>query len=204
MKNKINKLSKELIIGYINKYLLKIFNITFYNSLPRHATRFAKTYFNGKPITAIEIGVDAGEHAKSMLKELNIERLYLIDAYKYYEDYLNTEENRKRVRRRLITNEKKAKNKLSNYSYKIVWIKKMSDDAINDVPMVDFIYIDGNHDYPYVKKDIELYWEKLKKGGILAGHDISWQGVSKAFCEFVEKYKLNPHISRMDWWIIKK
>lgn len=36
---------------------------------------------------------------------------------------------------------------------------------------LDFVYIDANHFYDYVKKDIELWYPKIKKGGILAGHD---------------------------------
>ena len=35
----------------------------------------------------------------------------------------------------------------------------------------DFIYIDGLHTYEAVKQDIELYLPKLKKGGIIGGHD---------------------------------
>ena len=35
----------------------------------------------------------------------------------------------------------------------------------------DFIYIDGDHSYEAVKRDIELYLPKLKKGGLIAGHD---------------------------------
>lgn len=35
----------------------------------------------------------------------------------------------------------------------------------------DLIFIDGNHIYPYIKKDIELWLPKVKKGGILCGHD---------------------------------
>lgn len=36
---------------------------------------------------------------------------------------------------------------------------------------LDYVYIDGNHAYDYVKLDLETWYPKLKKGGILAGHD---------------------------------
>jgi len=36
---------------------------------------------------------------------------------------------------------------------------------------LDFIYIDGNHLYDFVKKDILAWLPKLKKPGVIAGHD---------------------------------
>ena len=63
----------------------------------------------------------------------------------------------------------------------------------------DFIYIDGDHSYQGCKKDLELYYPKLKKGGFFGGHDFTgnWNslhnkqyGVQKAVSEFLlEKNK---------------
>lgn len=38
---------------------------------------------------------------------------------------------------------------------------------------VDLFFIDGSHGYEQVKRDISNYWQKLKIGGILLGHDYS-------------------------------
>jgi hypothetical protein len=35
----------------------------------------------------------------------------------------------------------------------------------------DFVYIDSDHRYEYVKRDIDDWWEKLRPGGVMAGHD---------------------------------
>ena len=35
----------------------------------------------------------------------------------------------------------------------------------------DFVYIDDRHDYCSVREALELYWPKLKVGGVMAGHD---------------------------------
>ena len=54
----------------------------------------------------------------------------------------------------------------------------------------DFIYIDADHSYESVKKDIELYLPKLKKGGIIGGHDYcpyAWPNVIKAVDETIGK-----------------
>jgi hypothetical protein len=56
----------------------------------------------------------------------------------------------------------------------------------------DWIYIDGNHLYDYVKKDLEYYYPKVKVGGFITGDDYTeggwWKGgVKKAVDEFVNK-----------------
>lgn len=51
---------------------------------------------------------------------------------------------------------------------------------------IDFCYIDGSHEYTDVKKDILAYLPKIKKGGIIAGHDYNkedWGGVVMAVDE---------------------
>jgi hypothetical protein len=54
-------------------------------------------------------------------------------------------------------------------------IRMSSHDAISNFKdeSIDFIFIDGDHTYDFFRKDIELYWPKLKIGGIMCGHDCS-------------------------------
>jgi len=186
----------------INRFLVENFNFVLLRGFPRHSTRFAKKYFKNKEITAVEVGTYEGYNAKSILKELNIGRFYVIDPYENYSDYASSEPE---TVMKLVKAQKMAKRKLKKYLKKIVWIKKRSEDAIKDLPEVDFIYIDGNHKYEYVKKDMENCFKKLKKGGILAGHDIaSFHGVGEALIEFCSERKIKPRITVTDWWFIKK
>lgn len=39
---------------------------------------------------------------------------------------------------------------------------------------VDFVFIDADHSYEGVKKDILAWLPKVKKGGVLSGHDYAW------------------------------
>jgi predicted O-methyltransferase YrrM len=39
--------------------------------------------------------------------------------------------------------------------------------------LIDFLFIDGDHTYDGVKKDFEMYSQLVKKGGIIAFHDIA-------------------------------
>lgn len=48
---------------------------------------------------------------------------------------------------------------------------------------IDFCFIDGDHAYESVKKDLELYWPKIKKDGIISGHDYQNAEIKKAVDE---------------------
>ena len=162
----------------------------------RPSTKFLLKYYKNTSITGAEIGVDYGLNAKTILKILNLKKLYLIDPYIQKLDNVSGDERFN-----------SAKKYLSKYNEKIIFIRKTSEDAINDIPSnLDFIYIDGLHDYENIKKDIELYYPKVKSGGILGGHDF-WGneiGVCKAVLEFVENNNLKLYGELTDWWIIKK
>jgi hypothetical protein len=87
----------------------------------------------------------------------------------------------------------------------------MSVDAAEDIPdNLDFVYIDGNHKYEFVKQDIEAYYPKIKIGGVIGGHDIdngtcpNHSGLTKAVLEFVIKHNLELQIGGNDWWAFKK
>lgn len=48
----------------------------------------------------------------------------------------------------------------------------------------DLVYIDGDHTYEGVVKDLAGWYPKVKKGGVICGDDIGWPGVKKAVDEF--------------------
>lgn len=69
------------------------------------------------------------------------------------------------------------KNKTSSLEY----AKKILDRSI------DFIYIDGNHQYSSVKEDILSWLPKIKNGGIISGHDYTWDSVKKVTQEIFKR-----------------
>jgi predicted O-methyltransferase YrrM len=176
-------------------------NIMFYQE-NRPTIIHLKNTFKNKPLIGAEIGTARGHNAKSMFRTLNINHLYLIDPYIPYFD----------ARNKLETSYadcfKRAQHVLSNYLDRVTFIKKTSIAAYPEVPGdLDFVYVDGNHSYEYVKKDIELYWNKVRSGGVLGGHDFSpdYYEVAKAVIEFAEKQGLviNARTSHCDWWFNK-
>ena len=65
---------------------------------------------------------------------------------------------------------------------------------------LDFVYIDADHSYEAVKNDLEAWTPKVRKGGIVSGHDYFKDprlGVIEAVDEFVEKY--NYELKLTEW-----
>lgn len=61
---------------------------------------------------------------------------------------------------------------IKNFSYAA--LDQFEDDSL------DFVYVDGDHTYEGVVKDIKMYLPKIKVGGFIAGHDLGRESVTKA------------------------
>lgn len=59
-------------------------------------------------------------------------------------------------------------------------IRKTSMDALDDIPdrSLDFVYIDGNHQFGYVAMDLMQWANKVRQGGMITGHDYYFGKVS--------------------------
>ena len=44
-------------------------------------------------------------------------------------------------------------------------VKEFADNSL------DFVYLDGNHNFTHIAEDIHHWLRKVKPGGILSGHD---------------------------------
>jgi predicted O-methyltransferase YrrM len=87
-------------------------------------------------------------------------------------------------------------------------LKMKSFDAsrLFELDSLDFVYIDGNHQYEFIKSDLENYYPRVKKGGIISGHDYEWKGtpdVKKAVDEFFKKPPLKKYADH-SWLYIKE
>ncbi len=61
---------------------------------------------------------------------------------------------------------------------------------------LDFVYIDGDHTYEAVKDDINAWLPKVRKGGIIGGHDYNHRripGVKQAVDELFSEVELDCH-----------
>lgn len=114
-----------------------------------------------------EIGVAAGEYSEILMNANPNLFLYGVDPWEPYSGYKDF------ARLGTFTSlEQQAHERLDRFdNYK--FLKMYSLDAAERIPdgSLDFVYIDANHSEPYVTQDITAWFPKVRKGGVVAGHD---------------------------------
>jgi predicted O-methyltransferase YrrM len=76
-------------------------------------------------------------------------------------------------------------------------IRKTSMEAVKEVPdkSLDFVYIDAMHEFDPVMLDIICWSDKVRPGGIVAGHDYSppkwYNGVMLAVNTYVQAHEIS-------------
>jgi hypothetical protein len=136
----------------------------------------------------VEIGVFRGDFS-AMILEKNPLYLYLIDPFEhnsetYGDGQMTTaysDGNDLRIVRGRFRFQISNKQIMIQKQYSFEAVSTFSDDYF------DFIYHDGSHLYKDLKSDLNEWMPKLKKGGIMAGHDyagVFMDDVSRAVDEF--------------------
>ncbi|HEY4109838.1 class I SAM-dependent methyltransferase [Puia sp.] len=81
-------------------------------------------------------------------------------------------------------------------------IVKLSFEAVNDIQQqADFIFIDGDHSYDGIRKDWEVFPDKLKPGGVMALHDTTTIPADGGYVQDSVRYynDVIRHDNRFEW-----
>ena len=146
-----------------------------------------------------EVGVHLGDFSKRLLEETSPRKLHLIDPWEIQEGEVyktawyggGAEGGQEEMNDRCKLVGERFKDQIAagqvelNRGYSTDELEKFADGYL------DWIYIDGNHMYEYVKKDLEMSLVKTKVGGVIAGDDYhsgGWwgDGVIRAVTEFTD------------------
>lgn len=144
-----------------------------------------------------EIGVEQGKYSEVLLSKNPGLKLFCVDAwarYSKYRDHVNQEKLNDFYR---ITEERLKK-------YDAVLVRAYSADAAKQFKRdsLDFVYIDANHSLPFVIQDIHLWSEKVRPGGIVAGHDYIRYHAERIGCHVVEAVHAWVKAYRIAPWFV--
>lgn len=167
-----------------------------------------ETHPNQDMLTAVEIGTFKGVNAHYMLQGCLNLKLYCVDGYERVVLETGGANVTEIERQAILTC---SNTLLIPFGERCVRIFKQSEIAYQDFPdgYFDYIYIDGEHLYEWVKRDIELWYPKLKVNGIFAGHDFEMAEVMCAVSEFRLNHKnlqffFSTGGGESDWWFQKR
>lgn len=182
----------KIVVG--NNYIIDIRNMGRDNL----AELFAELEFK----SGAEIGVDKGDYAEVLCKANPQATIYGIDPYvrTAYEPNIKPHEaGIYDTQEGFESNYTKARQKLDKYPNHIL-IRGYSLDVLKQFEenSLDFVYIDGNHDFPNFINDLHQWSKKVRIGGIVAGHDYAYYSykkfnhVKRALEAYARSYRMIP------------
>lgn len=161
--------------------------------------RIEEKFPRRKKLVGLEIGCNRGEFSAYVLWHVpKIISYHAVDMWSadICNDYMEDNEIAERAYQCFLA-------VTDNFEDKILIHRGPSEEMLRECPdkHFDFIFIDGNHRYEFVKKDIQLSLPLLKKGGLLGGHDFvhcDYTGVPRAVEEMLPgKFEVGPSTT---WW----
>jgi hypothetical protein len=153
-------------LGYLQKQMDEAGTVAHREQLPELLNR-RRLFGRG-----VEVGVQQGDFSEHILLHWHGRQLISVDPWKAapedeYRDISNLPQEvhdtfYAQTRRRLAVFGDRSE----------IWRMTSKDAAARiESRSLDFVYLDARHDYESVKEDIELWYGKVRPGGILAGHD---------------------------------
>lgn len=167
------------------------------------ARKFAEQGFT----KGVEVGVSIGHFSKILCEENPRLELKSIDPYTVVYNDSHTAKMGGLLQEQLY---QQALKTLAPYNCEI--IKKTSIEAVRDFPYesIDFVYIDGSHHFDYVMVDIIEWAKRVRKGGIVSGHDYTgsrWKDVQIAVDTYVRMHNVKELYLADErgaaWWFTK-
>lgn len=215
MQNTLNYILKKYNITLGHEYFIDVPEMT--GASKDLASLFAELGFK----RGAEIGTDQGEYAEVLLKTIPNLKLFCVDPWQA-QAYAPGEQPESGEDQAFF--DKRYQETLDRLNgYKLIIYKLTSMEALsafNDNSL-DFVYIDGNHDFLNVTQDIHFWLKKVRPGGIISGHDYckypfrKYNHVKKVVQAYAQSYNLLPVFATMQdrkglkrdrfrsWFIVK-
>lgn len=160
-----------------------------------------REHFGNTKIEGIEVGTNAGDLTVTLLRDLdNLTFLDTIDPWKFCKGEQFEAGNDQDYHNRQM---EAAFKRLDQYRQRVKMHRMTSDKFFKLFPNieVDFVWIDGHHEYSQVKRDVQNAKKVVKKGGIIGGHDYGLvEDVKKAVDEELNDVHKGGDFT---WWTYK-
>jgi len=114
----------------------------------------------------VEVGTEQGKFADTLLRKIPGLELTVVDCWEAYPEY------REKMQPKIDEYERIARERLGDRckiikAYSLDAVKEFEDESL------DFVFIDANHEFRQVIDDIDEWSRKVKKGGVVMGHDFT-------------------------------
>jgi len=173
-----------------NLYTIFVRLYSFTNQLPGRTSELMRIIEDNNYESFLEVGVWQGDNLIPIAREFPNLKCYGVDPYSgdSFEDYYKGEimalvdyDYYDDLFHKILQKTSQLKN--------VEIIKASSEHAANNFEdeRLDLVFIDARHDYQACKNDILKWLPKVRRGGVLSGHDYSLKffGVVEAVNELI-------------------
>lgn len=147
-----------------------------------------------KNLTYVEVGVFVGGnilrvHDFCYVEGINA-HIFGVDNFSFHN--ISDESLRWASMSREMDFKKSVEENLTNTSIKLVDGDSLSGSVLNlfQDNSIDVLFLDGDHSYEVVSKELDLWTKKVAKGGYIVGHDWPCDGVKHAVMERYSPYEI--------------
>ena len=122
----------------------------------------------------VEVGVLEGELSSTILTHVPCKKLYSVDPWRQFEKTQYQDSINDLSQETFNTMYKSVVEKLAKFGERQGVLRMTSVEAAATFPdnSIDFVFIDGNHEYSAVMSDFRAWYPKLKNGGYFCGDDV--------------------------------
>lgn len=159
-----------------------------------------------------EIGVADGRYSEILLQTIPNLKLSCIDLWRPYENNWRKQDYHNEAYQKTLERIRPYPDATAIPFPSIEASVNVQDESL------DFVFIDGSHTFDHVMTDIIIWSRKVKKGGIVAGHDYYHfhdSGVVEAVNKYTEEHKIDLNLTLWNsadhkddqcpcWWFMKK
>ena len=163
-----------------------------------------------RPMTGAEVGVFRGNTSEALLREFPQLRLWMVDPWMPYIGETTFDVHDQQGFDASMAAAMMWTEFAKNRRFVLREASPSASSRFADESL-DFVFIDGNHLYQNVSADICAWWPKLRRGGLLTGHDYGvyrdtagkW-GVQQAVNEFVAATDRELSVGLDGTWLVVK
>lgn len=144
-----------------------------------------------KKLIGVEVGVFRAKMSQQLLDGIPGLYLYMVDRWQEYSEVEAAGDPSAVMSKHNVDFwEKIYRNVVRDMAEYDGRFKIIRDDSVSAAKKLnkescDFVFIDGDHSYEGVRRDIKAWMSRVKPGGLMCGHDITRAGVRRAVDELL-------------------
>jgi hypothetical protein len=160
----------------------------------------------GDDVTGVELGVGRAVTTCTLLQNCPSLKIFAVDSWKPYSDYLKepydnlpgVEFDEKEIEFVKLTALHNIR--YSGCSDRVRVLNMSSDEAVNNFidNSLDFIFFDAHVTLSQLENDLEIWYSKVRKNGLVAVHDAHIPVVADLVDYFRQKHNITSKLSIFD------